>query len=251
MKISVITVVFNNKDTISDTIASVASQTHPNVEHIIVDGLSTDGTSEIIAANRHRLAKVISERDSGIYDAMNKGIMAASGDIIGFLNADDIYNGANVLADVAAVFQNVGVEACHGDLVYVKQTDLKSVVRYWKSSEYHAGLFGRGWSPPHPTFYARKTVYEKYGSFNLKYRTSADYELMLRFLEKFRVRSEYIPSVMVRMRLGGVSNRSLANIIRQNREVVEAWRDNGLPLSIPVFFINKLFNRLSQFIHKT
>lgn len=250
MKISVITVVFNNKETISDTIASVASQAYPNVEHIIVDGLSTDGTTEIIAANRSKLTKVITERDSGIYDAMNKGIKAASGDIIGFLNADDIYNGTNVLADVAAVFQNHGVDACYGDLVYVKQTDVKSVVRYWKSSDYRAGLFGKGWSPPHPTFYARKLVYEKYGGFNLKYRTSADYELMLRFLEKFLVRATYIPSVMVRMRLGGVSNKSLANLIRQNREVVDAWRDNGLPVSIPIFFIYKLFNRLSQFVNK-
>lgn len=227
MKISVITVAYNSQDTIEETILSVASQTHEDVEYIVVDGGSEDGTLAIIDKHRHKIAKVISESDNGIYDAMNKGIGSATGEVIGFLNSDDVYENNQVLEQVAESLSLSGFDLCYADLVYVQRTDLNKVARFWKSSDYIDDLLSQGWNPPHPTFYARRSLFQKYGCFDLKFKISADYELMIRFL-KSGVRCIYVPKVWVKMRMGGMANRSYANIIKANLENILACRKNGL-----------------------
>lgn len=228
MIISIITATFNSSCTISDCISSIAAQSYPHIEHIIVDGGSTDGTVEIIKQYGNRIAKWISERDNGIYDAMNKGIAMATGDIIGILNSDDFYAHPDALAKVAAVFYDRSIDACYGDLVYINSIDSKKVVRHWRSEIYTTRSFYWGWMPPHPTFFVRKSVYEKYGVFNLELGSAADYELMLRFLLKYKVIASYITEVLVKMRTGGVSNTSMKNRLRANQLDRKAWDVNGL-----------------------
>jgi glycosyltransferase len=230
MKISIITVSINSSSTIATTLSSVAKQmqTYADIEHILVDGGSTDGTLDIIDRFRSGIAHVITGPDKGIYDAMNKGIALASGDIIGILNADDFYANENVISQIATVFEDDTVDACYGDLEYVDTLQTAKVTRYWRSGDYRPERFFRGWMPPHPTFFARRSLYEKYGSFNLSLGSSADYELMLRFLLKYDAHAVYIPDVLVKMRTGGVSNASIRNRLRANRMDRLAWRINGL-----------------------
>lgn len=228
MKISVITVVLNNAKTIEDCLKSVAGQTHVDREHIIIDGGSTDGTLEIIKGYEGKIARCISEPDLGIYDAMNKGISLASGDVIGTLNADDFYADSNVLSKVAAVFNDVSVDSCYADLEYVDREDAGRVIRRWRSGHYNKNSFYWGWMPPHPTFFVRRKVYEVKGLFSTVLGSAADYELMLRFLLKNGISTSYIPEVLVRMRAGGKSNASLAIRIRANRMDRQAWCVNGL-----------------------
>lgn len=246
MKISVITVCFNSAATIQDSLRSVAAQTHADVEHIIVDGASTDRTMEIVRAHGTRLAHVISEPDRGVYDAMNKGIALATGDVVGFLNSDDFFASTAELAFVAKAFDDPAVDACHADLVYVGEHDPGKVVRYWRSNAYRPGQFRTGWMPPHPTFYVRRSVYQRFGGFDLEFRLQADFELTTRFLEVHRIRSLYLPRVLVNMRLGGATNRSLANILKGNLEAYRACRKNGLPVT-PLFMLRKILSRLPQF----
>lgn len=245
MKISVITVAYNCASTIADTVRSVANQTYTDIEHLVVDGQSTDETVQIVQAHRHPHLVLSSEPDGGIYDAMNKGLKRSTGDIIGFLNADDFYADDKVLARVAKAFEDPGVEACFGDLVYVTE-DNRKVVRLWKSRPYTNGSFARGWCPAHPTFYIRRSALERYGSFDLKYRLAGDTEFMMRYLECGGVRSVYIPRVQVRMRVGGTTNQSWSNIVRQNREIFHALRKNDIPHSTVSFWIHKLTSRLWQ-----
>ena len=247
MKISVVTVVYNNADTIKDTINSVAFQTYPEVEHIVVDGSSSDGTLEVIEQNQEKLAKVISEPDDGIYDAMNKGIQAASGKIVGFLNADDVYFDHLALEKVASVFEKEEVDACYGDMVYVDRSDLNRVVRYWKSCCFEDGLFANGWCPAHPTFFVRKGVYERFGGFDLSFEIGNDVELMMRLLERHKIKSIYIPQVLIKMRMGGVSNRSVGNIIRQNKAILLAGKKNNVKISVIHFVMHKLKERVRQY----
>lgn len=249
MKISVITVCFNSAATVRDTLRSVATQTYPDVEHIIVDGASTDGTMEIVRAHGTRLARVVSEPDRGVYDAMNKGIALATGEVVGFLNSDDFFASPAELEFVARAFDDPGVDACHADLIYVREHDPGTVVRYWKSSPYRRGRFRTGWMPPHPTFYVRRAVYERLGGFDLDFRFQADFELTTRFLEVHRVRSAYLPRVMVKMRLGGATNNSLANILKGNLEAYRACLKNDLPVS-PLFVLRKIMSRIPQFFAK-
>lgn len=249
MKISIITVSYNSAKTIPDTIASVAAQDYESVEHIVVDGGSNDGTAEIIAGSTS-ISSFVSEPDDGIYDAMNKGLSISSGEIIGILNADDFYSNEGVLRQVAKVFQDPDVDACYADLVYVKQDNTDKVVRYWKSRQYINGLFRQGWMPAHPTFFCRKSVYEKYGTFNLNYKIAADLELLFRLLEKYRIKSVYLPRTLIKMRLGGTTNQSWHNIKIQNKEALSALDDHYGRVSRLRFFIGKLFNRSSQFFRK-
>ena len=177
MKISIITVVRNNASTIKDAIESVLSQKYHDIEYIIVDGCSTDGTLEIIQGYSTQITKIISESDKGIYDAMNKGISLASGDVIGILNSDDVYFDENVIGDVINTFEEKQIDSLYGDLMYVEKNDLNKIVRYWKSSVFKVGSFSKGWHPPHPTFFTKKNIYEKYGLFDTNMRVSADFDL--------------------------------------------------------------------------
>ena len=245
-KISIITVSFNSAQTIGDTLKSLATQSYPNIEHIIVDGASTDQTMQIVAGFPH-VAQCISEKDEGIYFAMNKGIAMASGDVIGILNADDLYADEEVIARVAAVFEDSAVDATYADLVFVDREDVSKIVRTWKSGIFKRSSMYHGWMPPHPTFFVRRSLYEKYGLFNTILRSAADYELMLRFLLKNQVNLSYIPQTIINMRQGGKSTASISNRIKANVEDRKAWRMNGLK---PHFFklILKPLRNIKQFI---
>lgn len=250
MKISIITVAFNAAPTIADALVSVAAQTHPEIEHIVVDGASKDGTQEIVARHSSRVTKFVSEPDHGIYDAMNKGIGLATGEVVGFINADDFYADSTALARVAEVFSDPTVDACFADLVYVDKHDPGRIVRYWKSSAYRQGMFEYGWVPPHPTFFARRSVYERLGGFNLNFPLAADMELMLRFLAVHKIRSVYVPETLIKMRMGGATNQSLANVIQQNREIMAALKLHGFKASWLHFLGHKFWSRGRQyFVH--
>jgi glycosyltransferase len=224
---SIITVCLNAADTIRNCIESVLMQKQP-VEYIIIDGGSIDGTLDVLQEYRKWLSKVISETDDGIYDAMNKGIALASGEIIGMLNADDFYNSPNVLTKVSKTFSSNDVHCCYGDLVYVYKNDTDRKFRYWRSGNFSYRRFFLGWMPPHPTLFVKKCVYEQYGYFNLNLGSAADYELMLRFLVKHRLSAAYIPETLVRMRAGGISNLTIKNRLLANRNDRLAWKINHL-----------------------
>jgi len=247
MKISIITVVLNNKSEIEYCINSVLNQSYKNVEYIIVDGGSTDGTADIIRKHEKAISTFISEPDYGLYDAMNKGIKIASGDVIGLLNADDVYYDCDVLQKIASVMKNSNTEACHSDLVYVNKNDLNKIVRYWRSCEFQKGFLKKGRTPAHPTFFVRKSVYDQYGTFDLSYKLAADFELMARFLEHHKIKVKYIPMVSVKMRVGGVTNKSLSNIVKGNLEIFKACKKNNIKLFYPSFLAGKFINRVQQF----
>lgn len=228
VKLSIVTATYNAAQTVADSLASVARQTHPDVEHWVIDGGSRDGTQAIVEANRSRIAGFVSERDDGIYDALNKGIRHATGDVVGFLHADDVYARDDVLATIAAAFDDPTVDAVYGDLTYVDRKDPDKVVRYWKAGKFDAARLSRGWMPPHPTLYVRRSVYQRLGLFDTRYRISADYECVVRFLFVNKIRAVYIPEVLVSMRLGGVSNRSLRTIARKSLEDLQIMRLHGL-----------------------
>ena len=250
MKISIITATYNSAKTIADTLDSIANQTFDDIEHIVIDGQSGDGTLSILDSHRGRIARIVSEPDLGIYDAMNKGIALATGDIVGLLNSDDAFATRDSLLRVAIAMQDPEIDCCYGDLVYVDSDDLQKVVRYWKSRPFAPGLFRRGWVPPHPTFYVRRHVYERHGMFNLNYRLAAEFELMLRMLEKHRIRSAYIRAVLVKMRLGGATNQSLLNIWRQNVEIYRSAQQHEIGMSLTQFVLAKIWARSSQFVFR-
>lgn len=248
-KVSIITVCFNSSKTIEDTIQSVLSQNYNNIEYIIIDGLSNDNTLEIINKYKNEISIVISEKDNGLYDAINKGIDIATGDIIANLNSDDFYIDKNVITDVVAKMVEEKTDTLYTDLYYVEADNTDKVTRYWKSGEYKKGNFYKGWMPPHPTFFVKKDIYNKYGVFNLKLKSAADYEIMLRFIHKYECTVSYLNRVTVRMRVGGVSNSSLANRIKANREDKLAWKINGLKPK-KFTFILKPLSKIGQFLKK-
>lgn len=250
MKVSIITVTLNNAEYIEACIQSVINQDYENIEYIVIDGGSTDGTIDVIKKYENKINVWISEPDEGIYNAMNKGIEIASGDVIGFLNADDVYYDSDVLEKIASVMKYSNTDACYSDLVYVDNNDLNKVVRYWRSHEFQAGFFKKGWVPAHPTFFARKSIYDQYGTFDLRYKLAADYELMARFLEYHKIRVSYVPKVTVKMRIGGASNKSLTNIVKQNLEILHACKKNNIKIFYPLFLMNKFINRVLQFYLK-
>ncbi|MBO9200165.1 MULTISPECIES: glycosyltransferase family 2 protein [Niastella] len=245
MKISIITATHNSAGTVRDTLTCIAKQQYSHIEHIIVDGMSSDNTLEIVKEFPH-VAKLICEKDNGIYDAMNKGVQLATGDVIGILNSDDFYTDPTVLAKVAAAFDDPAIEAVYGDLQYVKHDNIQVVTRTWKSGKYKQKHLYYGWMPPHPTFFVRRHIYEKCGKFNTTLRSAADYELMLRVLLKYGAHADYIPEVLVKMRAGGMSNASLKNRLRANKEDVMAWKLNNLK---PYFFTTwlKPIRKILQF----
>lgn len=245
MKISVITVAYNSAGTIADTVQSVLQQTHVDLEHLVVDGMSTDTTVQTVNALSHPRLFLRSAPDEGIYDAMNKGLSQSTGDVIGFLNADDVFADDHVLERIAKAFAEQEVEACFADLVYVS-ADNRKVLRYWKSCPFVPGSFSRGWCPAHPTFYIRRNALVRLGLFDLDYRLAADMEFMMRYLQRGRIESRYIPHVHVRMRVGGATNQSWRNILQQNREILHALRKHGARYSVASFWIHKLASRVCQ-----
>lgn len=245
VRISVVMAVYNRRETVAQAIESVLSQTHPDVETILIDGVSTDGTLEILESYRRRLDVFVSERDHGIYDALNKGIERASGDVVGFLHADDLFDHSRVLAAIAEAFVDPAIEAVYGDLVYVRHDNVDRIVRYWRGGKFELGALRRGWMPPHPTFYVRRSIYQRLGLFDTRYRIAADYDSVLRFLGRGGIRTTYIPQVIVRMRVGGISNRSLGSIMRKSREDLYALRRNGVGGIGSL--LHKNFSKLSQF----
>ena len=248
MKVSVITATFNSAATLTDTLSSVRDQTYPLVEHLIIDGGSKDNTMEIVAGFPH-IKQICSEKDRGIYDAMNKGVKRATGDIVGILNSDDFYASENVLREVVDTFEQSGCDAVYGDLQYVDKDDVSKVVRYWRSGPYQQGAFKWGWMPPHPSFFVRHTLYDRCGLFNLDMKTAADYELMLRMIHKEGASLQYLPNVLVKMRTGGASNSSLASRLKANADDRKAWDVNGLK---PYWFTMYLkpIRKITQFIFK-
>jgi glycosyltransferase len=246
MKISVITVCYNSSSTIEATIQSVISQNYSDIEYIIVDGKSTDSTLEIVTKYNNKISKIISEKDEGLYFAINKGISVAKGDVIAILHADDFYTDEHVLSKVMNAFSEKNCETIYGDLQYVDRVNTNKIIRNWTSGEYSDGLFRKGWMPPHPAFFVKKSCYDKFGLFNTSLRSAADYEIMLRLLHRYKVSTYYIPKVLVKMRVGGKSNVSIANRVKANREDKKAWIINGLKPGL-FTFIRKPLSKLSQF----
>lgn len=247
MLISLVTVTYNSGKTLRESFQSILSQSYVDIEYIIVDGLSSDNTLSIIKEYESRFMgrlKWISEKDHGIYDAMNKGIQMATGDIVGILNSDDVLMDNDVLKDIASVFDDQ-TDAIYGNLYFVKQSDVNHIVRVWKGSPYKS--FTTGWHPAHPTFYVRREIYKKYGTFDLAFDVSADFELMLRLIEKYHIRSKYIDRYMVKMRVGGESTGSFINVIRGNKNVVKAFRKNGISVS-PFYPIIRLYPKILNLI---
>lgn len=249
MKLSVVTVCLNARDTIADAVESVRRQTGADVEHIVVDGASTDGTLNLLDRYRDGFAHLISEPDRGLYDAMNKGIAAATGEYLGFLNSDDMYHHDRVLQTIGHALSTGDWDAAHADLVYVGRENPEKVVRYWRSKAYEPGMFEAGWHPAHPTLFVRTELLKSLGGFDTRYRYHADFDLMVRLFIDRKVSSVHIPEVLVRMRTGGQSTRSLRNIYRGNRESWEIARRFGVAHS-PLWMVRKLGYRVRQFFRR-
>ena len=252
MKISVITATYNCGNTLQTTLESMAAQTHPDIEHLVMDGGSKDNTLDLVRNWTGHPLIIESGRDEGIYDALNKGIAKASGHVVGFLHADDVLQDERVLEKIARAFEDSSVHAVYGDLVYVAQEDITRVIRTWHSGPFDLRRLHRGWMPPHPTFYARSSLYEQFGGFNLQYRIAADYDNMLRLLsggDGLGIRAAYIPEVLVRMRTGGVSNRSLLNIVQKSREDLLIARQNRVGGWTTIAMKN--LSKISQFWKRT
>jgi len=245
MKITIITPTYNSEKTIKDTLVSVQNQDYTDIEHVIIDGKSTDRTLEIIESFPH-VAKVISEKDAGIYDAMNKGLIAATGEVIVVLNSDDLYVNNTVISDVVTLMKTDNANIVYADLNYVDREDIDKISRVWFSGPYRREQFKVGWAPPHPTFFAKKDLYERFGGFNLAFKNSADYELMFRFLYVNNQPCSYLRKTIVKMRRGGYSNISIKNRINANIEDRKSWRVNKvrMPYWVPLL---KPLRKVPQF----
>jgi len=249
MKVSIITATFNSEASIASALKSISSQTYLNLELIIVDGASKDNTLAVIKEKYSRPVEFISEKDKGIYDALNKGVKMATGDVIGFVHSDDLLASSEIIADIAEIFKKENVDGVYGDLQYVQKGDISKTVRYWKSEDFTPSLLRKGWMPAHPTLFLKKEVYEKHGLFNLDYKIAADYDLMLRIFSDPELNFKYLPKVFTKMRVGGASNRSLKNIKLKSQEDLKALRSNGIknPLKVLAY---KNFSKLGQFVGK-
>jgi len=245
VKVTIITPTYNSAETVVDTLVSVANQSYPMIEHIIVDGFSDDDTLEKVKEFKH-ISKIISEKDEGIFDAMNKGLDNANGEIIGILNSDDIFSSNEVIQMVVNAFQKTNSDALYANLVYTKRNNTDKVVRKWVSGSYNRFNFYNGWMPPHPTFFVKKSIYDKFGKFDLAFKNAADYELMLRFLFKEKIKTTYLPIELVRMRVGGASNASFLSRIMSNRMDALAWKKNGLTPKWYTF-IRKPISKIKQY----
>ncbi|MGA1933796.1 glycosyltransferase family 2 protein [Arcobacter sp. YIC-464] len=248
MKVSIITSVWNNKETIEDAIKSVLLQNYPDIEYIIVDGASSDGTVNIIKKYEDQITTFVSEKDKGIYDGLNRGVSLATGDIIGFLHSDDIYADETIISNVVETFKSNDTDSIYGDLVYVDKKNTSKIFRYWKSGEYSYKKLTNGWMPPHPTFFVKREFYKKHGNFDLNFGIAADYDFMLRMLGKYKITTSYLPKVLYKMRVGGASNRSLKNIIQKSKEDIKALKNNGIGGWHTI--VMKNLSKIPQFLKK-
>ncbi len=247
LKISIITVSYNSVETIEDTIKSVISQSYNNIEYIIIDGGSTDGTIKIIENYISSINYFISEKDKGIYDAMNKGISIATGDVIGFLNSDDIYFRTTIINEIMYEFtNNTSTSILYGNLYYVNRSNTNKIIRTWKSMAYFNNFFEFGNVPPHPTLFVRNFIYQNIGLFNLNYKYASDYDFMIRLFKKNIYTSKYINKYIVKMRIGGLTSKNSLNRIKQNLEIYQIWNNNGYKMPL-YFFICKVFKKIFQY----
>jgi glycosyltransferase involved in cell wall biosynthesis len=245
LKVSIITVSYNSASTIKDTIESVASQTYDNIEYIVVDGNSKDKTVDIVTSYSKVIDKVVSEPDKGIYDAMNKGVQLATGDIVGILNSDDFYETTTVIEDIVKHFKNnKSSDIVFGDVVFVEPNNLKKVVRYYSSEKFKSSKLRFGWMPPHPATFIRKSVYDKYGLYKLGYKISADYEMFVRLLMVAKLSFSRIDKIIVRMRSGGASTDGIQSSITLNKEIVKACRENGVYTNLFIVLLKMPFKLL-------
>jgi len=240
MKISLITVTYNSEKYLSQCIESVQMQTHKDIEHIIIDGKSTDNTLSIIKKYQSGIAHWVSENDRGMYDAINKGMKLATGDVVGILNSDDMLVSEDVIADIVKAFEKHHVDSVYGDLEYVDKENTEKIFRIWKGKKYRRNLFKIGWMPGHPTFYIKRSLIEKYGGYENHYYTAADYEFMARYLFKHKISSYYIPKLIVKMRVGGASNKNLMRRLRANRRDYLAMKKNNIPMPFVVSILKPL-----------
>jgi len=250
MKVTIITVCYNSEKYIRSAIESVLSQTYKDIEYVVVDGNSSDTTVDIIKSYEPQFCgrmKWTSEKDNGIYDAMNKGIAMATGDIIGILNSDDLFTTSDSIKKIVSIFSEKDIDCTYADLYYVSQNDTDKIIRNWRSGKRMA--FSKGWHPAHPTFYTKKAIYQQYGLFNLTYKFAADFELMLRFVEKYNISTSYLAEALVKMRLGGITNKSLNNIIKGNIECYKAFKENGIPVSV-FYSLYRIFPKFTQFLRR-
>lgn len=252
IKFSVITATYNSSASVADTIKSILNQDYDNYEIIFIDGASKDKTLDVIKTETFSAidkVKIISEPDAGIYDALNKGIMNSAGDVIAFLHADDFYASDNVLRNIAAKFDEADSDSVYGDLEYVRKENTEKIIRYWRSGSFTIAKLKKGWMPPHPAFFVKKEIYEKFGNFDLSFKIAADYDFMMRVLFKEKISTAYLPEVLVKMRVGGESNKSISNILKKSNEDLRAMKKNslgGLPAlisknirKVPQFFTRK------------
>ncbi|CQQ21068.1 glycosyltransferase [Yersinia mollaretii] len=246
MKVSIITATYNSEKTISDTLLSLENQTYRDIEYIIVDGASKDRTLTVINQDSTRVTKVISEPDDGIYDALNKGIDAATGDIVGFLHSDDLFAYPDVLTDIVAIFEKKQCDAVYGDLQYVAKNDLTKVIRCWESGFFNHTKMKYGWMPPHPTFYMKRELYVSLGGFDLNYKISADYDSLTRYIMNHQIKISYLPKVLIKMRVGGISNRSFRSMLLKSKEDIKIMRVRGL--FWPISLLCKNLSKFPQFI---
>ncbi len=250
MKVSLITVCYNSSTTLKDTIESVKRQTYSDIEYIIVDGKSKDKTLDIVNSYHPGVVtKFISESDKGLYDAMNKGIKMATGDIIALINSDDLFCDDEALEKIVREFKNSPeADAVYADLYYVSQNNTDNIVRHWITG--NQKKFKKGWHPAHPTLYLKKHVYDKFGYFDLEYSLAADFEIMLRFIDKYKINLKYFKEPLVKMRLGGETNKSIKNILNQNVECIKAFKNNDLSVNSILYPFYRILPKVVQFFKK-
>ena len=249
MKVSIITVCYNAEKYIADCAASVLSQDYPDIEYIVIDGASKDNTLEKLEPFKEQIAKLVSEPDKGIYDAMNKGVQHATGDIVGILNADDLYQNDHVISDVLAVFQEKKVDSVYGDLIFVQPDNLEKVVRFYSPKSFKPDHFKRGDMPPHPTFFVKKELYEEFGLFDTSFKITADFEIMVRMILKGGATYAYLPQTLVKMRVGGVSTSGIKSKVELNKEIKRALEMNGIKSSTAKIY-SKYFTKVFQLVKR-
>ena len=247
-KISLITVVYNGIEFIEQTIISVLSQSYTEIEYIIIDGGSTDGTINIIKKYNSKISFWKSEPDKGIYDAMNKGLKYAKGEVVGFINSDDIYDNSETVKDVMDLYNKLDIDICYGDCVQVNRQNMSKIIRYWRSGSFRKNRYPYGWYPPHPSFFATKEIYDKFGVFDIELTIASDVDLMLRLLSSTEKKVAYLPKIISKVRLGGVSNRSIINILKLNIEIWTSLKKYQLHKSILHYVFGKASSRVSQFL---